>query len=94
MYTLNSLLIVQETADTFGLVCLGFLFLSAQVFSRNFVLSIFSLYPASGQPITSKSSTGQSLNNVKSLSHTSTSTTHLQTLLTSSARSLRNKLRG
>jgi len=40
-YTLNALLVIQETADTFGLLCLALLFLIAQVFARNSMFAIF-----------------------------------------------------
>ena len=46
-YTLNALLMIQETADTFGLLCLGLLFVYAQLLSRNSMLSIFTLFESS-----------------------------------------------
>ena len=93
LYTLNSLLIVQETADTFGLVCLGFLFLSAQVFSRNFVLSVFMLSPSSSSNSSVNADKMPAANNVKTLSHSTTSLSQLQYLLTSSSQALRDRLR-
>lgn len=46
-YTLNTLLTIQETADTFGLLCLGLLFVYAQLLSRNSMLAIFTLFESS-----------------------------------------------
>lgn len=93
LYTLNSLLVIQETADTFGLVCLGFLFLSAQIFSRNFILSVFLLAPTQSSSMSMKSEDSTKVNNVKTLSHTTTASSHLQNLLSSTLRSLRTQLR-
>lgn len=42
-YNLNSLLVVQEMADTFGLLTVAVLLISAQLLARNYMFSIFTL---------------------------------------------------
>lgn len=68
-YTLNTLLIVQETADTFGLLCIGLLFTGAQIFSRNSVLSVFTLFTPTTDNLSVPSlGTTSTANRTKSLS--------------------------
>lgn len=41
IYTLPAVLILQEMADTYGLLCLGLLMLLGQILARNLMFSIF-----------------------------------------------------
>lgn len=95
LYSLNVLLVIQETADTFGLVCLSILFLSAQILSRNFMFSIFLLAPSSS--LTSDNSArsdnaSYTSNRVSILTKNSSSLPFLKTLLTSSIKALKDRL--
>lgn len=90
-YTLNALLIIQETADTFGLLCLGLLFVGSQVFSRNSMLSVFLLLQSS--TLESSSSTSLSPNNTKRLTYASTTWSYLLKLCTQPLRVVQSRLR-
>ena len=65
VYSLNMLFVVQETADAFGLLLLGLLCLSAQLFSRNYMFSIFTL--ASNKESTLGLTSSAKANKVKNL---------------------------
>ena len=93
-YSLNMLLVVQETADTFGLLCLLVLFLSSQLLSRNYMLSVFNLSSqAATYEISSGTATTVNSNSVKSLSLTSSTFQHLTNLLRSNLTTLKSTLR-
>ena len=79
-------------ADTFGLLCLLVLFLSAQLLARNYMFSIFLLSPRSSSDQLSLSS--QSSNNVKSLSVYSSTLSHLNNLLKTNLVLLKTQLGG
>ena len=88
------LLVVQETADTFGLLCLLVLFLSSQLLSRNYMLSVFNLSSqAATYEISSGTTTKVNSNSVKSLSLTSSTFQHLTNLLRSNLTTLKSTLR-
>ena len=91
-YNLNVLFVVQETADTFGLVCLGVLFLSAQLLSRNFMFSVYTLAP-SASTLGDAAKSPSSYNTPKRLSILTTSLQHLQTLLRSTSSELQDGIR-
>ena len=94
-YSLNVLLIIQETADTFGLVCLGLLFLSAHIFSRNFMFSIFTNFSNKTSTLGfSKHSADSTPNNLKLLSSTASAANHLRPLLNASYKLLYSKIKG
>lgn len=94
LYSLNALLVVQEMADTFGLLCLLTLFLAAQLLSRNYMLSVFLLSPTSTLGLNADSGTvSQSANRVKSLTLTSSTLSHLNAMLRSNLSTLRLSLR-
>jgi len=94
IYALVPFLIVQETADTFGLVCIGLLFLSAQIFSRNLALSVFKLSATTSNSTSSQSETTPATNNVKALPHTATSVSKLESLPSLTTQTLRKQLGG
>ena len=79
---------MQETADTFGLVCLGVLFLSAQLLSRNFMFSVYTLAP-SASTLGDSAKSPSSFNTPKRLSIATTSLQHLQSLLRTTSSELR-----
>lgn len=92
LYSLNALLVVQEMADTFGLLCLLALFLSAQLLARNYMFSIFIISP---RPSSDElSSPSQSSNNVKPLLVYSSTLSHLNNLLKINLALLKAQLRG
>jgi hypothetical protein len=90
-YTLNALLIIQETADTFGLLCLGLLFVGSQLFSRNSMLSVFLLLQSS--TLESSSTINLSPNNTKRLTYASTTWSYLLKLCTQPLRVVQSRLR-
>ena len=95
-YSLNVVLVVQETADTFGVLCLGLLFLSSQIFARNFMLSVFTLKTPNSDQTSSDSSVvakTATQNNVKELTLLSTSLVHFSTLLSPKLNKLKSKLK-
>lgn len=92
-YNLNALLVVQEMADTFGLLCLMMLFLASQLFARNYMFSIFLLSPRASSSV-SPSLNANSRNAVKPLTTTNSALTHLVSLLRSNFSLLSNQLRG
>ena len=79
-------------ADTFGLLCLLTLFLSAQLLARNYMFSVFTISPrpSSDQFV----SPSQSPNNVKPLSVYSSALSHLNSLLKTNLVLLKAQLRG
>ena len=94
-YTLNTLLIVQETADTFGLLCIGLLFAGAQIFSRNSILSVFTMYTTPTEnPSALSLGTTSTANQTKGLSLHRTTWLHLRKLLTSPLVIAKRRLRG
>ena len=94
-YTLNTLLIVQETADTFGLLCVGILFAGAQIFSRNSILSVFTMYTTPTEnPSALSLGTTSTANQTKGLSLHRTTWLHLRKLLTSPLVIAKRRLRG
>lgn len=93
LYSLNVLLIVQETADTFGLVCLGVLFLSSQLLSRNFMFSVFLLSTDTSLSNTALKGTSQTPNTVKSLTPSASMWPHLRSVLAPKLTNLRSRLR-
>ena len=90
-YTLNALLIIQETADTFGLLCLGLVFVGSQVFSRNSMLSVFLLLQS--PTLDSSSSSTLLPNNVKRLTYLSITWSYLLKLCTQPLRVVQSRLR-
>lgn len=94
-YNLNVLLVVQETADTFGFVCLTVLFLSAQLLSRNFMFSIFltTASPSLDADDSSKATRSPSTaNSVKSLTKLSTTFSSFKSLLSYTSVKIKSKL--
>lgn len=94
MYSLNTLLVVQETADTFGLVCLALLFLSAQVLSRNIMFSAFNLVSGSSQTLDSTRPKSISANNAARLNPIDASLCQARNLVQSQFRRIERALRG
>ena len=95
MYSLNVLLVIQETADTFGVLCLVVLFISAQLLSRNFLFSVFlstSSQALSSEEVARSSSTSFLPNTVKPLATISISLRHLRTLISTPVANLKNTL--
>lgn len=87
-------MIVQETADAYGLLCLGVIFLLSQIFSRNYLLSSFRLFISNAKAGTSsKDSNPTPSNNVKGLSSVTTSLNQLRSLIGRPFSALTNFLR-
>jgi hypothetical protein len=81
-YTYNSLLIIQETADTYGLLCLGLIFLSALIFARNSMFSVFmSPFTKSSPTDTPTDLKSNRTNRFKLLLPVTNAVTHLTLLL-------------
>lgn len=85
-YNMTPLLIIQETADAYGLLCVSVIFLSAQIFSRNSMLSIFL------RSLTN-SNRNSADNQVKPLSTNTSAATQLLYLLASSISMIKSKMR-
>jgi hypothetical protein len=73
-HTSQLLLIVQETADTFGLLCLGVIFVGYQIFVRNSTFAVFHLYSTSSTSTTNSNSAKLFVQSVTALSHLRRST--------------------
>lgn len=85
-YNMTPMLIIQETADAYGLLCVSIIFLSAQIFLRNSMLSVF---------LRSLNSSGKSStdNRVKPLSTNTSAASQLLSLLASTISAIKSKMR-
>ena len=94
LYNLNVILVVQETTDVFGLVCLGVLFLCAHHFYRNTMLAIMLLSPKPntlGDGIKTKDTPLR--NKITLLSTISSVSDSLKSLFTGTLKKMGNKIR-